>query len=65
MVNGETFSMKELKSATVSDLIEHFKLSPGRVAVEINGNIIERAKYSETKLSEDDKVEIIHFVGGG
>jgi thiamine biosynthesis protein ThiS len=35
------------------------------VAVEVNGNIVERKKYENLILNNDDKVEIVQFIGGG
>lgn len=65
IVNGETFSISNLKEKSIISLLEHNKLSPGRVAVEVNGKIIKKADYPTVNLQDSDKVEIIHFVGGG
>jgi sulfur carrier protein len=40
-------------------------MKPDRVAVELNRNIVPREHWSETPLSDGDKLEIVHFVGGG
>jgi sulfur carrier protein len=40
-------------------------MKPDRVAVELNRELISRAQWSTTPLSDGDKLEIVHFVGGG
>ena len=51
--------------ATVADLVATLGLGPRRIAVEVNLAIVPRADYTRTPLRTGDKVEIIHFVGGG
>ena len=51
--------------ATVADLVATLGLGPRRIAVELNQVIVSRAEYGATALNEGDRVEIIHFVGGG
>ena len=46
-------------------LLNKLKIEKNKVAIEVNGNIIERKKYSNLILNKDDKVEIVHFIGGG
>lgn len=62
-VNGEPVEFVE--GATVTDLVRSLDLSTQRVAVELNGAIVPRATFDDTLLHDDDKVEIVHFVGGG
>lgn len=50
---------------SVSEMLEALDIEANKVIIEINLEIIEKDKYSETKLHEDDKVEIITFMGGG
>jgi len=64
-VNGEHLSITSLKSNLLISLLEYYKLSPARVAVEINGSVIKKTDYDPFKINEDDVIEIIHFVGGG
>ena len=52
-------------SATLAQLIEHLGMKQDRVAVELNRNIVPRTQWQETKLSEGDQLEVVHFVGGG
>lgn len=64
-VNGEPLDPGELSGDTIEALLNHFKLSKNRVALEINGTVIKKADYDSVKLKESDIIEIIHFVGGG
>lgn len=61
-LNGED---KDLAVETVEELVEVLELGSTRVAVELNRTIVRRAAWAETRLSEGDAVEIVHFVGGG
>ncbi len=51
--------------ATVADLVADLGLGPRRIAVEVNLAVVPRATYGDTALRDGDRVEIIHFVGGG
>ena len=62
-VNGDIIDIKD--SATVEDLIIHLSLTKKRVAVEVNQNIISKDRHSETLLTANDTIEIIHAIGGG
>jgi sulfur carrier protein len=50
---------------TLAQLIEQLGMKQDRVAVELNRNIVPRANWAETNLTEGDRLEIVHFVGGG
>ena len=50
---------------TVADLVAALGLGPRRIAVEVNRAVVPRAEYGVTVLRDGDRVEIIHFVGGG
>ena len=63
IVNGEETEVEE--GLAVAGLINALALEPERLAVEVNRKIIRRADWLSTRLSEGDKVEIVHFVGGG
>ena len=65
IVNGEKLSIDTLTGNSLISLLEYFKLSQGRVAVEINGKVIKKTDYNQTIINENDVIEIIHFVGGG
>jgi thiamine biosynthesis protein ThiS len=63
IVNGKEAQISE--GAAIRDLVESLGLTPQRLAVELNGRIVRRAEWDSTRISEGDKVEIVHFVGGG
>lgn len=50
---------------TILTLLQSRNLRPERVAVECNGVIIRRAAFSDTLVNDGDRIEIVHFVGGG
>lgn len=50
---------------TVSVLLDELGLVPGMVVVERNGEILARESYPNARLSEGDRLELVHFVGGG
>jgi thiamine biosynthesis protein ThiS len=63
LVNGEERSIDH--EATVLDLLQQFELDPRAVVVEVNRTIVRRPTLGETVLHEGDRVELVHFVGGG
>ena len=63
MVNGEPRELPD--GITVSRLLEMMKIVPERVVVEVNLMILKRAQHTTAILKEGDRVEIVHFVGGG
>lgn len=52
-------------SLTLAELVEQLGMKADRVAVELNRNIVPRAQWPETTLNDGDRLEIVHFVGGG
>jgi thiazole synthase len=62
-VNGEGRRLPA--PATLLDLLGHLGLDPRMVVVELNREIVRRARLGETALADGDTVEIVHFVGGG
>jgi sulfur carrier protein len=50
---------------TVEGLLQHLDIKPGRVAVEINEEIVRKATYGEILVWENDRIEIVQFMGGG
>ena len=62
-LNGESRDFPE--GLTLALLVEHLGMKPDRVAVELNLEIVPRPKWQETQLKDGDKLEIVHFVGGG
>jgi thiamine biosynthesis protein ThiS len=63
IVNGNQTEM--IEGSGIGDLIKMLGLDAERVAVELNKRIVRRADWASTTISEGDKVEIVHFVGGG
>jgi len=62
-LNGE--SHKLAAQISIVDLIAQLKLNHGRIAVEINREIIPRSEHADTLISTGDVVEVIHAIGGG
>jgi sulfur carrier protein len=62
-LNGETKDLVE--GTTLLGLVEELSLAPERLAVELNREVVRRADWPSAVLSEGDRVEIVHFVGGG
>jgi sulfur carrier protein len=63
LVNGESKSCAEPTS--LSQFIEQLGMKGDRVAVELNREIVPRTQWSEVQLHDGDRLEIVHFVGGG
>jgi len=65
-INGEERDLPELASgAKLADLIAVLGLKGDRIAVEHNGTIAARGGWDVAALNPGDKLEIVHFVGGG
>jgi thiamine biosynthesis protein ThiS len=62
-INGENRDFDNI--TTLSDLVSHLGMKPDRVAIELNRELIRRDRWPQTKLSDGDQLEIVHFVGGG
>jgi len=62
-VNGETREFSP--GLTVEGLVLALDLQPSRVAIELNHSVVRRDQWTATSLHEGDRVEIVHFVGGG
>lgn len=63
VLNGDCVETAD--GATVETLLQQLGISRERVAVELNADIVPKAGYEKQLLSDDDKIEIVHFVGGG
>ncbi|MBU1605976.1 MAG: sulfur carrier protein ThiS [Alphaproteobacteria bacterium] len=61
-VNGET---RRTSATTIAELVRELELDPAKVAVERNGIIAPRSELAEHAVAEGDRLEIVHFVGGG
>ena len=62
-VNGKFKSVPE--NYKISDLLNDLKISIKKVAIELNQEILDKKKISKTTLKKNDKIEIVHFIGGG
>lgn len=62
-INGEPHDFAD--GLALSALVEHLGMKADRVAVELNLEIVARADWTATVLKDGDKLEIVHFVGGG
>jgi thiamine biosynthesis protein ThiS len=62
-LNGERQEVPE--GLTLAALLEWLKLPADRVAVERNLSIVPRDRWTETRMEAGDRLEVVHFVGGG
>jgi len=62
VINGEE---RNFAAATLEALVEELGMKSDRVAAELNGEIVPRQGWGETRLKDGDRLEIVHFVGGG
>lgn len=62
-LNGESKDLTE--SSTLCDLVNELHLPSTRIAIELNRTVVRRRDWEHTALNENDRIEIVHFVGGG
>ena len=62
-LNGKKVVIKS--NYSILDLLKKYKLSNKKVAIEHNGIIVPKANFKKKNLKNNDKVEIVHFIGGG
>ena len=62
-LNGKKIEVRP--NATIYDLLKKFKLNNRKVAIEHNGAIVPKGKYKKKLLKNKDKLEVVHFIGGG
>jgi thiamine biosynthesis protein ThiS len=62
-VNGETKEFSE--GLRLHELLERLDLPARRIAVELNKNVIRQQQWGDVVVEDNDKIEIVHFVGGG
>ena len=53
------------KNSKLSNIIKNFKIPLKKVAIELNQEIVDKKKLNKIILKENDKIEIVHFIGGG
>jgi len=63
LLNGEQREFPD--GLTLAALVDHLGMKADRVAVELNLEIVPRTKWQDTNLKTGDRLEIVHFVGGG
>ena len=62
-VNGE---MREIeREVNLTELLENFSLPQERIAVELNREVVRKKDWENIQIKDADKIEIVHFVGGG
>jgi thiamine biosynthesis protein ThiS len=62
-VNGKVKSISD--KYKMSDLVKNLKIPMKKVAIELNQEIIDKKKINKISLKKNDKIEIVHFIGGG
>ena len=62
IINGQE---RDVEATTLADVVQHFGLNERIIVIEHNLNIVSRDLYAQTPFAEGDKIEIVHFVGGG
>ena len=62
-LNGDPYEIN--KGTNLNELLNKLKIKKNKVAIEVNGEIVEKSKYQKLVLNKNDKVEIVHFIGGG
>ena len=62
-LNGKKVVIKS--NYSLFELLKKYKLINKKIAVELNGTIISKVNYKKKNLKNNDKVEIVHFIGGG
>ena len=62
-VNGKLKTIN--KNVNLSILIKNLKIQVKKVAVEMNGEIVDKKKLNRIILKNNDRIEIVHFIGGG
>jgi thiamine biosynthesis protein ThiS len=62
-LNGEKREVPD--QSMLVDLVRELSLEPARIAIELNQQVVGRDKWPQTTLKDGDRIEIVHFVGGG
>jgi len=65
-INGQEKTFPDVPHPfTLAALVEILGMKSDRVAIELNRDIVPRDRWAETRLNEGDRLEVVHFVGGG
>ena len=62
-LNGRVISVPT--NTTVSKVIKNIKVQTNKIAIELNRKIIDKKRINKLHLKNNDKLEIVHFIGGG
>ncbi len=62
-INGKIKSINQ--DSAISVVLKNLKIPLNKVAIELNEEIIDKKKINKIKLNKNDKIEIVHFIGGG
>jgi len=62
-LNGDPYEL--IQGTNLNELLNKLKIQKNKVAVEVNGEIVEQKKYLNLVINNNDKVEIVQFIGGG
>ena len=62
-INGKNKSI--IQDTNLSRVLKNLKIPLNKVAIELNEEIIDKKKINKIKLNKNDKIEIVHFIGGG
>ena len=62
-INGKNKSI--IQDSSLSQVLKNIKIPLNKVAIELNEEIIDKKKINKIKLNKNDKIEIVHFIGGG
>ena len=62
-LNGDPYEINT--ETNLNQLLNKLKIQKTKVAIEVNGAIVEKNKYPKVILNKGDRVEIVHFIGGG
>ncbi len=62
-INGRIKSI--IQDSNLSELLKNVKIPLNKVAIELNEEIVDKKKINKIKLNKNDKIEIVHFIGGG
>lgn len=66
LVNGKSHTLEHAQpSASLAEVLQALALRADRIAVELNGELAPRTGWAEQPVKSGDKLEIVHFVGGG
>ena len=64
-INGSDRQFPAGMPQTLTELLEHLDINQATVVAEVDGRIVERGNFAQTRLSDGQTVELVRFVGGG